>query len=460
MSDTQALLSKIAALRQRLEQAQGLAHEATSAVSALVADGAAHDAEVDLSLRQLGDAPPPATMPTRLTARARRIVERGRDLLSRLRALGQGLPAGPDPLGRLYRDSVAMTDATLRMVQTFPDAPSVQLRLCEGLEVILDVVAQRLATLGRAVGQRLHEEEQIGALTELLVALAAGQPPEARAFTALAEAVVAEAQDAAPLRFLHAPATSPARFVACHSLSVARVIARVARLDPELRHRPVEPVLAALVHDVGMLHVPPEMLARTGPLSDGERRQIEAHARLGGELVQRLRPDAPWLAEAAAGHHERLDGTGYPGGLRETQVSSLTRLLAVCDVYAALCCPRPHRPARDTRTALTDTLLLADSGALDTAHAERLLPLSFYPVGSAVEMADGAVGIVVATHPGRRDLTNPARPVVAVLTDPRGQPLATPVFLDLAQCDGRSVVRSLTAEERQSILGTCYPEWA
>src|SRR5262249_55685993 len=145
---------------------------------------------------------------------------------------------------------------------------------------------------------------------------------------------------------------------------------------------------------------------------------------------------------------------------REVQISSLARLLPVCDTYAALCCPRPHRPSRESRTALTDTLLLAESGALDRGHAERLLQLSFYPVGSAVELADGSVAVGVATHFGRRDLNTPSRPVVAILTDAQGQPLASPVHLDLAECESRSIVRSLSPSERRELLGACYPEWA
>jgi hypothetical protein len=141
-------------------------------------------------------------------------------------------------------------------------------------------------------------------------------------------------------------------------------------------------------------------------------------------------------------------------------ISSLARLLAVCDVYAALCCPRPYRAARETRTALTDTLLQAEQGLLDREHAERLLLLSFYPVGTAVELADGSLGLVVATHPSRRELNNAARPVVVLVTDTKGQPLASPRPVDLAQCPNRSIVRSLSAVERSSLLGLRFPEWA
>ncbi len=410
---------------------------------------------------------PGQVLPTQLTARARRVLERGRELLAQLRPLAEHLESPPspplfaaDPLTRLHRQIAAMIDSTLRTVQSFPDAASAQLRLCEGLEAILHVAAQRLAILAATLGRRRQWTERVETLAGLLDGLAHRTPADIRPFTALAEALLAEAQEGLPLQFLHASVTELPRFVACHSLTAAQVAARVVRHDPELRGRALEVVLAALVHDTGMIGVPAEVLARPGPLDDAGRRAVEAHARAGADLVRRLLPDAGWLAEATAAHHERLDGTGYPGGLREIQLSSLSRLLAVCDTYAALCCPRPHRPAREPRTALTDTLLLAESRALDRTHAERLLQLSFYPVGTAVELADGSVGVVVATHGGRRELNAPARPVVALLTDPQGRPLASVQHLDLGLAEHRSIVRSLPATERRALLGDVYPEWA
>jgi len=204
--------------------------------------------------------------------------------------------------------------------------------------------------------------------------------------------------------------------------------------------------------------VDPVMLAQPGPLDDAQRRALEAHTCAGADILTRLLPGGAWLAEAAGGHHERLDGTGYPAGLRDQQIAPLTRLVAVCDVYAALCSPRPHRPGLDTRTALTDTLLLAEQGNLDRFQAERLLQLSFYPVGSVVELSDGAVGLVVATHLSRRDLNTPARPVLALLTDGDGLPVPRPHHVDLAQCVSRSIVRTLPRIERSELLAGRYPE--
>jgi HD-GYP domain-containing protein (c-di-GMP phosphodiesterase class II) len=466
MSDTHVLLGKIAALRQQLEQAQDLTSNPAPPREPQAVSSSRQTQHVDDAFRQIPSsaATDSDNLPRQLTATARRILEQGRELLHRLRGLGDvlesGSPDSADPLAQRYNQTVAMTETALRMIQAFPDTPSVQLRLCDGVEAVFGVVVERVAGLAAALDQRHKETNRVTTLAGLLVALYEHQPVAIDTFAGLAETIVAEARDGAPLRFFSAPAQRCAEFIASHSLTVAQVVARVVRHDPDFRLAPLEPVISALLHDAGMLAVPSVILAQPGPLNDAQRRTIEEHTRIGARLAARLAPTAVWLTEAVAGHHERLDGTGYPAGLRDNQLAPMTRLLAVCDVYAALCAPRQQRPALDTRTALADTLLLAEKGGLDRYQAERLLQLSFYPVGAVVELADGAVGLVVATQVGRRDLQSPARPVVALLTDPQGRPLPLPHHVDLAQCEGRSIVRTLPREERRNLLGPRYPELA
>ena len=359
--------------------------------------------------------------------------------------------------------------------------------------IILAGVSQRVARLTQAVQKRRLEGEQVDMLADLLTCLETGQPVDTKPFVQIAEAILAEARQSAPLRFPEpslAASGGPisdgddldadlksldahwvARFVACHSLIVAQVMARVLQPFAEA-HRSgargpqhlvwrgplVEPVLAALIHDVGMLQVPAAIVAQPGPLTIEQKRTVEDHARHGAELTARFPSCPAWLAEAVRDHHERLDGTGYPAGKKAGDISLLTRLLAVCDVYAAMVATRPYRPGRETRTALTDTLLLAEQGALDRDQAERLLQLSFYPVGSVVELTDGAVGLVVAGPNRPGDLDSPAKPVIALLTDSRGRPLVGPQHLDLSCGMGRSIVRSLSPAERRRVLGKHHPE--
>lgn len=477
MSDTRVLLSKIAALRQRLEKMPDAGGEpawvGTDALPAgarqiegRLASAVRYGALLDGSFRQLADAPTAlgelAALPARLTARAHRLLQVGRGLLGQLRILGEFF--GPvadrnDPLAERYHQTVALADTALRCVQAYPDSAAAQLRLCEGLEATLGVVAERIAVLHTAAACRRREHEHVAALADLLQGMEAGKAPDLDHFVRIAEALLGEARETAPLRFLLAEwpeDRGPAGLVARHCLTVAQVVARLVEGDVDLRGQAIEAVLAALVHDVGMLRVPPDVMSHAGVLDDAQRRIVEAHARIGGELLLKQLPDAGWLAEVTASHHERADGTGYPLGLRDSQIPLLARLLAVCDVYAALCSVRPQREPLDPRTALTDTLLLADKGALDRTCAERLLHLSFYPVGSVVELADGATGIVVATHPSRSDLQMPARPVVALLTNAQGQPLPAPRYLDLAACESRSIVRALAPAERRRLLGQRY----
>jgi HD-GYP domain-containing protein (c-di-GMP phosphodiesterase class II) len=483
MSDSQGLLSRIVALRQRLEH--NPVRSNPPSLPAVVAPSKAEPGEriqvlerevehanlhsrlLDTSLRQVADTEPTLDgdriWPSRLTLRSRRLLERGQDLVNRLRPLCEEpilTQNADDPLAVRLRQTVAMTDAALRTIQAFPDAPSVQLRLGEGLEGILDDVTARLAGLTAALERRRHDSGWIDRLADLLHVLTTEERMDIKPFLFLAEEILAEAKESAPISFLCADATNPKRFVAAHSLVVAQVMARLAPHDEDLRDRPLEAVLAGLLHDAGMLRIPAEILTQPSPLTDAQRRTIESHTRLGSDMMQRLWPAAGWLAEAALGHHERLDGTGYPNGLRDAQIPTLNRLLAVCDVYAALCLPRAHRPAVETRTALTDTLLLAEQGQLDSTQAERLLSLSFYPVGSVVELTDGTLALVVATAEGRRDVNHPARPVVMLLTDAQGSRLPIPRHLDLSQVEGHGIVRSLSGADRQRLLAKTYPEAA
>jgi putative nucleotidyltransferase with HDIG domain len=473
MSDTRQLLGRIAALRKRLDQSVVSADEPAKLAEAVhrIESAAAHDTLVDAALRPATAAVEEQSVPRpkQLTSRARRVLERGRDLLAKLRNLAEAFPFAADqaepavdavfarnhPLAVLYRETAAMTDSSLRLVALFPDTATAQMRLCEGVESILSVVARRTQTLTAGVESHRAETDRIARLSALLCDLEAGRPVGLESFEAVASEVLTDADEGVALHLLDADPTHPEQSVARHGLTVARVAARLARRDPDLPARPLDTVLAALLHDVGMLRVPQTLVHQAEPLDDAGRRAVEAHCRAGAEMLTALAPDERWLAECALSHHEHVDGTGYPDGLRESQISPLARFVAVCDVYAALCAARPHRPAREPRTAMADTLLLAEQGHLDGRHAERLLRLSFYPAGSAVEMADGSLGVVVAAPSG----ADPARPVVALLIDSRGEPCPLPRHLDLAHCGSHSIVRTLPPAERRTVLGPMFPEW-
>ncbi|MGE3803682.1 MAG: HD-GYP domain-containing protein [Gemmataceae bacterium] len=463
MSDTRWILDKIAALRNPFEGDKGRMQVLERQISAAYRQNLL----LDGSLRRLGGEAAP-TLPAQLTARARRVLELGRSMLAELRTCGAALTEMPadsaDPVARLFQETTLMAETVLRTMQAFPDAPSAQLRLCFGLEAILGVVGERCVKLRVAVERRRREHERVLNLADMLCRIEKGEKLDCQPLLDLAESLLSDARSGQPLH-LHEPlvmagcddAFSLPAWVATHSLNAAQVAARLVRHDAELRSRPLDPIIAALLHDVGMLRVPVELLLKTATFDDEDRRVVEGHTALGAELLKGV-IEEDWLPESALSHHERLDGTGYPSGKRDLQIIHLVRLVAVADVYAALCTGRPQRLARDPRTALADALLMAEQCILDQELAERLLNLSFYPTGTVVELDDGSFGIVVGTHMGRRDLNTPSSPLVALLADAHRRPIATLDCIDLNDSEGRSIIRALPAHERQEVLGSRYPE--
>src|SRR5207245_2121745 len=99
-----------------------------------------------------------------------------------------------DPLGQRYQETVAMANTALRVVQALPDAASAQLALCEGLEVILADVANRIAGISAVLERRQRDLGQVETLAQLLTALYAREPVELQSFIDLAEPLLAEAQ--------------------------------------------------------------------------------------------------------------------------------------------------------------------------------------------------------------------------------------------------------------------------
>ena len=111
--------------------------------------------------------------------------------------------------------------------------------------------------------------------------------------------------------------------------------------------------LAALLHDVGKIHIPVEILTKPGTLNELEWRLIKTHADAGYEILAPI--EYPWpIAEIARQHHERLDGSGYPRGLMADETLLEAKVIAVADVVEAMSSNRPYRPALGVDAALAE----------------------------------------------------------------------------------------------------------
>jgi len=142
-------------------------------------------------------------------------------------------------------------------------------------------------------------------------------------------------------------------YTAGHQERVAKLACAIAE-EMGLPEERVEGLhLAALVHDVGKIAIPAEILSYPGELDPLQRRLIQQHPQHGWELLKDL--DFPWpIADWVAQHHERLDGSGYPKGLKGEEIALEARILAVADVVEAMTSHRPYRPALGVQAALEE----------------------------------------------------------------------------------------------------------
>jgi HD-GYP domain-containing protein (c-di-GMP phosphodiesterase class II) len=111
--------------------------------------------------------------------------------------------------------------------------------------------------------------------------------------------------------------------------------------------------LASMIHDIGKISVPAEILSRPTKLTEIEFRMVIEHPQTGYDILKSI--EFPWpIARMILEHHERMDGSGYPNGLTGENILMESRILALADVVEAICSHRPYRPALGIEAALDE----------------------------------------------------------------------------------------------------------
>jgi PAS domain S-box-containing protein/putative nucleotidyltransferase with HDIG domain len=142
-------------------------------------------------------------------------------------------------------------------------------------------------------------------------------------------------------------------YTAGHQRRVAVLACAIAERMRVSRERIQGLRMAALIHDIGKIYVPAEILSRPGGLSDIEFSLIKNHSQAGYDLLRSI--EFPWpVAEIVLQHHERLNGSGFPQGLKGEKILLEARILAVADVVEAMSSHRPYRPAHDVQDTLDE----------------------------------------------------------------------------------------------------------
>ena len=172
----------------------------------------------------------------------------------------------------------------------------------------------------------------------------------------------------------------------------------------------------ALLLDIGMGAVPPDMINHEGPLDEVGRAFVERHVNEGVERLRQSGLDDPIILEMVRNHHEHVDGSGYPDGKMNSNIPLPGRIAGLVDAYDAMTSERPYRPALSRADALQQLVKQRD-GKRDAGLVEQFVRcMGVYPVGTLVELNTGEVGVVMSQNPSQR-----LRPRVMMLTNANKQ---------------------------------------
>ena len=252
------------------------------------------------------------------------------------------------------------------------------------------------------------------------------------------------------LRITSSDGTAKKNFIVTHSMrSTVLAIAVGLQLHMSLS-KLVELGSACMLHEIGMLRLPPQLYLSTKQLSAAERDQISKHPIIGFEIAKKL--DFPLEVQfGILEYHERENGTGYPRNLTGDKISLYAKIIAVVCSFESIVTPRQYKTERSTFAAMVEMLKNENRQYDETVIKALLYSISLYPIGTYVYLSNGETAQVIDVNPD-----NPKNPIVQLLgaKDADGSPKTIQtddndikIMRPLGKQELEDVMKSLTGRE-------------
>ncbi len=195
-----------------------------------------------------------------------------------------------------------------------------------------------------------------------------------------------------------------------HSLNVGMLLANFGRYLGLSRLVIKELLVGGLLHDTGKIMIPDEILHKPGKLTFDEFEIMKRHVKYGVQFLDKSEGISEVMRTVAANHHERLDGLGYPNGLKGDELCLISRVSTIVDVYDALTADRCYKKGMPSTTAFR--ILLEGAGSqFDPILVKKFIKcMGIYPVGSLVKLKSNKLALVI-----ERNEESPLKPVVKII---------------------------------------------
>ncbi len=213
-----------------------------------------------------------------------------------------------------------------------------------------------------------------------------------------------------------------------HSVAVCAMMVALSKQLGQDEAQTRQAGLAGLMHDLGKALMPMDVLNKPGKLTEEEFAVIKTHPAEGHRLLLTGQKVDSVVLDICLYHHEKIDGSGYPKGLKDTEINVFAKMGAVCDVYDAITSNRPYKSGWDPAESLRK-MAEWSNGHFDAKIFQAFVKsLGIYPIGSLVRLTSGRLGVVVDQT--GKSLT---MPVVKVFFSTKSNMRIVPIIVDLSQ---------------------------
>jgi len=187
-------------------------------------------------------------------------------------------------------------------------------------------------------------------------------------------------------------------------------------------------ITGALLHDLGQAHVNEEYFQRAGPLTPAEYEQVKDHVNIGVKLLGKQDNVPEIAARIVQEHHERYDGSGYPQGLKGTNISLFGRMFAIVDTYDAVTNNRCYKDAIPSSFGMRTLLELSRSHFDEGLVHQFIKCMGIYPTGSLARLDNDLLAVVIAQNP-----VSPLKPIVKAIFSVKNDCYIEPEMIDLCK---------------------------